>query len=239
MQPNPQRDEILRRLRIATANPALAADRQAEPASAPTPPTHAPSDDLAATWRREFSALGGQVYGPLAPAGAVGQACDLLRQRGFQQILAWDDEEIALPGLDQALAAAGVAVMRPRGHSDHGALDHIAVGVSGAAAGLADTGSLIVTSGPGRPRSASLVPPVHLAFLPISRIYPDLPAWMAQQGAGLLPQTANLVIITGPSRTADIELTLVVGVHGPGEIHVILVEASCATGQAPRCRSAA
>ncbi len=68
------------------------------------------------------------------------------------------------------------------------------------------------------------MPPIYLAFLRTTDIYPDLPTWMAQQGASRLPQTANLVIITGPSRTADIELTLVVGVHGPGEIHVVLID---------------
>ena len=89
-------------------------------------------------------------------------------------------------------------------------------------------GSIIVTSGAGRARSAALVPPVYLAFLPVRSIYPDLPTWMAQEGARLLPGTANLVIITGPSRTADIELTLIIGVHGPGEIHVILIDETAA-----------
>lgn len=224
MQPNPQRDEILRRLRTATANPALAADRQARQENPFVPPTLAANDDLAATWQREFRSLGGQVYGPLTPAAAIEQARDLLVARGAHEVLAWDDEALPLPNLSQALAAVGIETIHPQVNTGHGALARIPVGISGAAAGLADTGSIIVTSGPGQPRSASLVPPVHLAFLRVSQIYPDLPAWMAQQGANLLPQTANLVIITGPSRTADIELTLVVGVHGPGEIHVILVE---------------
>ncbi|RMF02411.1 MAG: hypothetical protein D6768_08330 [Chloroflexi bacterium] len=97
------------------------------------------------------------------------------------------------------------------------------VGVSGVLAGLADTGSLVVHSGAGQARAASLVPPVHVALLSVGDLYPDLPTWMAAQGAGVLPQTANVVFITGPSKTADIELNLVVGVHGPGEVHVILV----------------
>ena len=228
MKADPNRDEILRRVRTAAANPALAADRQARQESEFVPPTPAPNHDLVATWQRELRSLGGHVYGPLTPAAAIGQARDLLVARGAHQVLAWDDEALPLPNLSQALAAVGIETIHPQVNTDPAALDHVPVGITGASAGLADTGSIIVTSGPGRPRSASLVPPVHLAFLRISRIYPDLPAWMTRQGAGLLPQTANLVIITGPSRTADIELTLVVGVHGPGEIHVILIDETAA-----------
>ena len=91
-------------------------------------------------------------------------------------------------------------------------------------AGLADTGSIIVDSGSGRSRTASLLPPAHIALLPVSELYPDLPTWMALQGGDLLTKTANLTIISGPSKTADIELNLVLGVHGPGEVHVILLD---------------
>jgi len=77
-------------------------------------------------------------------------------------------------------------------------------------------------SGPGRPRLASLLPPVHVAILRADRIYSNLPALvtaLAEKGTA----GSNLVIITGPSRTADIEMTLTRGVHGPGEVHVVIV----------------
>ena len=234
MKPDANRDEILRRVRTAVANPTLAAER--------TRPSAAVDLGLAdhgllARWQEEFAGLGGHAYGPLTPAAAVGQTLALLTARGVTTVAAWEDHALPTPAFSQALAAAGIEVIhtqrQTQADADFGELSRAAsrarlpqapVGITAALAGLADTGSVVVTSGPGQARAASLVPPIYLAFLRTRDIYPNLPAWMAQQGAALLPQTANLTIITGPSRTADIELTLVVGVHGPGEIHVILVD---------------
>jgi L-lactate dehydrogenase complex protein LldG len=76
-------------------------------------------------------------------------------------------------------------------------------------------------SGPGRGRLASLLPPVHIALLPGQKLYPSLPAFLAANPTAT-KTGSNLVLITGASRTADIEMTLSIGVHGPGEIHVII-----------------
>jgi L-lactate dehydrogenase complex protein LldG len=92
-------------------------------------------------------------------------------------------------------------------------------GVSRAAYGLADTGSVVLAASPEEPRVASLLPDVHVSLLAEDRILPDLDALFAEL-AGELPSA--LAIVTGPSRSADIEQKLVVGVHGPGEVHVVL-----------------
>jgi len=226
MRADADRDEILRRVRTAVANPALAADRKRPPVAVDP---GLPGRGLLARWQEEFAALDGHAYGPVTPAAAVSQTLALLAARGATAVAAWADHALPTPDFGQALAAAGIEVIHTRPQTQADALSRAQlaqapVGITAALAGLADTGSLVVTSGPGQARAASLVPPVYLAFLRTHDIYPNLPAWMARQGAELLPQTANLTIITGPSRTADIELTLVVGVHGPGEIHVILID---------------
>jgi L-lactate dehydrogenase complex protein LldG len=93
-------------------------------------------------------------------------------------------------------------------------------GVSEAAYGLADTGSVVLVASPEEPRSRSLLPFVHVSLLRKDRILPGLEELFEAVGPDL---PSALAIVTGPSRSADIEQTLVVGVHGPGEVHVVLV----------------
>ena len=95
------------------------------------------------------------------------------------------------------------------------------VGLSGVEAALAETGSLIVHSGPGKSRQATLLPPVHVALVPVSCLTPDIFTWTATRN-GKMP--ANLILISGPSKSADIEFTLTLGVHGPKRLIVVLYE---------------
>ena len=92
--------------------------------------------------------------------------------------------------------------------------------VSEAAYGLAETGSVVLVASAQEPRARSLLPEVHISLLREDRILPGLPELFAALG-GELPSA--LAIVTGPSRSADIEQSLTVGVHGPGEVHVVLV----------------
>jgi L-lactate dehydrogenase complex protein LldG len=92
-------------------------------------------------------------------------------------------------------------------------------GVSRALYGLADTGSVVLSSS-DEPRAQSLLPDVHVTLLDESRILPGLAELFATLGDDL---PSALAIVTGPSRSADIEQKLAVGVHGPREVHVVLV----------------
>jgi L-lactate dehydrogenase complex protein LldG len=96
--------------------------------------------------------------------------------------------------------------------------------------GVASTGSVVVASSDRERRLASLVPPNHLVLLPESRIVPDLIDLSRSSagqtaplgGSGALPSC--LTIVTGPSKTADIEGVLITGVHGPGRVDILLLE---------------
>ena len=93
------------------------------------------------------------------------------------------------------------------------------VGITGAQAALAETGSVALYSGAGRSRLVSLLPDVHIVLLPAELIVPDLITWEAVRPE-ILPE--KIVFISGPSKTADIEQTLVVGAHGPKRFEVII-----------------
>ena len=96
-------------------------------------------------------------------------------------------------------------------------------GVSQALYGLADTGSVVLAASPDEPRARSLLPAVHVSLLGEDGILPGLAELFEAVGDDL---PSALAIVTGPSRSADIEQHLVVGVHGPGEVHVVLTAAS-------------
>ena len=95
-------------------------------------------------------------------------------------------------------------------------------GITSATYALADTGTLVLLASAAEARMISLLPPIHIAVVPSSRMLSSLDELLT-----ILPcaaeQTSSMVLITGPSRTGDIEQILVRGVHGPGDIHVILV----------------
>ncbi len=96
------------------------------------------------------------------------------------------------------------------------------IGITSADYALANTGTLVMLSSLQEPRMVSLLPPVHIAVVPEARILGNLDELLT-----LLPrpaeQTSSMVLITGPSRTGDIEQILVRGVHGPGEIYVVVI----------------
>jgi L-lactate dehydrogenase complex protein LldG len=96
-------------------------------------------------------------------------------------------------------------------------------GITSADYALADTGTLVMLASPAEQRLVSLLPPVHIAVVPCARLLASLDELLATV-AMPADLTSSMVLITGPSRTADIEQILVRGVHGPGEIHVVLVE---------------
>ncbi len=95
--------------------------------------------------------------------------------------------------------------------------DQILVGVTNAVCGLADTGSVLIADGEGSPLHASLLPEIHIAVLKSSDILSSM-----LDAMDLIREKRAAVFITGPSRTADIEMTLTIGVHGPKEIYVFI-----------------
>jgi L-lactate dehydrogenase complex protein LldG len=123
----------------------------------------------------------------------------------------------ALASLDWA--GAGLAV------EARGARDADLVGITGCFCAVAETGTLMMCSAPDTPAAISLLPETHIAVVQASRIVPYMEdAWnLARTELGKLPRAVNF--ISGPSRTGDIEQTIVLGAHGPYRVHLIIVGA--------------
>jgi L-lactate dehydrogenase complex protein LldG len=176
-----------------------------------------------------LQAAGGTYHGELRASDAAALAVELALDTGSTAFVTWDEAHLPAPGAVGAIEAVGIAQAqsivpddRRERRSHQMSYLPIGFGLTGADALLADTGSVVVRSGCGRPRMASLIPEVHLVLARGRDLFPSLAAWIAASEwdeAGV----ANWTIITGPSRTADIEQVLTRGVHGPREVHVAVV----------------
>lgn len=119
----------------------------------------------------------------------------------------------------ELVSGAAPQQVRWRQANDLDALYDSDAGITDVLAAVAETGSLVIRSSSSTSRGGFLVPPVHIALVPASKILPDLvDLWPL-----LHPAPTSAVIVTGPSKTADIEGILVTGVHGPREVHIFLL----------------
>lgn len=181
--------------------------------------------DLAAQFERALTAVHGEVRRAPDLDAALAALDGLLGELGAGPVVANGEAPFdAIDGQERLPSyewlALGPFARRSYTADELRAFCTTAVaGVSGAAAALAETGSVAIHSGPASSRMATLLPPVHIALVPESRLTADLFTWtVARQG----PAPANLTLVSGPSKTADIEQTMAIGVHGPKRFIVIL-----------------
>ncbi|MCS4505872.1 lactate utilization protein C [Arhodomonas aquaeolei] len=211
------REEILETVRARLNAPA---DRPQARASAreyiqrhpPSPRPAAPGDAPPEHFRERALARGCTVAEVPSAAHVPGAVRAYMEEHGLaRELVCWP----RFAGL--AWRESGIdAVARPAGGNDP-------LGVTGVFCAIAETGTLMLLSGAETPAATSLLPPAHVAVVPRERIVPGMEeAWaLLRAETGEMPRAVNFV--SGPSRTADIEMTVVRGVHGPGRVHVILV----------------
>lgn len=180
-------------------------------------------DDLAERFDASLAAAHGEVH----RAGSLTEALDLLGYvlagLGAKRVVV--NAEPPLAGVDLAARWPGIQWRVAGQESDDlrafcAAAD---AGVTSVDAVLAETGTVVVSSGPGKSRLVPLLPPVHIALAPTPKLTTDLFTWTAGRG-GAIP--SSLTLISGPSKTADIEQTMAIGVHGPKRLIVILYQDS-------------
>jgi len=211
------RERILQRIRRGLGRDAASSGAEREQVQTylrrhPRGPLRELSGDLAATFAARAQAASSsteRVSGMASVPAAVARFLDA--QRLPKSGCVWP--QLATLGWN----GAGLA-LEPRA-----ARSEDLVGVTGAFCAIAETGTLMLCSGPDTPASASLLPETHIAVLPISRIVAVMEdGWdLLRAERRELPRSVNFV--SGPSRTADIEQTIVMGAHGPYRVHIVLV----------------
>jgi len=184
----------------------------------------------------ELEAVGGVVH----PAGAADLASvigRIARERGLTRVVTWSEQALDVPGLLARLEAEGLAVedtwrlgdsVGGTGRVPYAGIAWTEVGLTGSDFAIADSGTLVLQSGVGKDRLVSCLPAIHIAILRPGQLLGSLEdvgilleRESHQAPPGGLPRVVDF--ITGPSRTADIEMSLTRGIHGPKEVHVIAV----------------
>lgn len=169
-----------------------------------------PTVEVTSEFIREAQAVGTHVI-ETSRAELVRTITGIAQEKGIEEICAWEKDLVE--GLTGELAGSIKISLQPGPNHR--------LGLTGATLACAETGSLLIAGGNGRPLTASLLPEIHIAILHRGQIVPKLEDMLRHES---LRNEAALAVVTGPSRTADIEMTLTIGVHGPGEVYVLLID---------------
>lgn len=195
---------------------------------------------LVETFTRELEKVGGRVScartadelrerlqdlcAPQEYASVAVSACDVLGQLGLRDWLVASGRQV-IPTLEESM-------MTSQGSMDEykQVLMEADLGITCADYALADTGTLVLVSGGEQHRLISLLPPVHICVLDPRNIFASLTDFLAHQQEAdneqSSPTPGAITFITGPSRTADIEHAITMGIHGPRALEVVLYSAS-------------
>ncbi len=159
-------------------------------------------------FQRELEVLGGSFI-PCSAHDLPQKIHHFLRERDISRVTAWKAPSLPQQVLSH-LKSQGVEILHHVGPD-------LKIGLTGAQAGIANTGTLVLTTGVDHPAATSLLPPIHMAVLDADDICTNLSSVLTNPS---IIQSPAINLISGPSRTADIEMTLDIGVHGPKEVHV-------------------
>lgn len=207
---SPSKENILKKIREALSQPTP----QPFPASEGSDSVFAPIDqELEVEFAEQFGKLQGRFVYCINQQELAFQLTSLIRKMSWQKVYCIEEELLKRTGaqLDDVHITTGLA------DSD--------VAITGCECLVARTGSIVMSAGQQSGRSTSVYAPVHICIASMKQLVPDIKDALQLVKEKYGSQLPSLITFaTGPSRTADIEKTLVVGVHGPREVYVFLVE---------------
>jgi len=223
-RPNPARDEILGRIRTALnstpTEPGLPWQMGLDPPPGRTLDSTIAAGNLMGAFRNRLQVAGGTFHLAWSPVEATDVIREIALDTGARRVLHSDHPLVKL-----RTECMGDEFEWVSYDDDREELLSCDLGLTTANWGVAETGTIVLVSAAEHHRLASLLPPVHVALLDSACLVPTLDDLFAEVHDGDPDSLSRTItMITGPSRTADIELELAVGVHGPREVHVILLE---------------
>jgi L-lactate dehydrogenase complex protein LldG len=210
---NPAREEILAQVRSALKR-GLASEVSPIPLTARFP-SRVPGDTTAELNQlfAEIEALGGATKQCAKVDELATVLRELVKSEDVKKAVLWQTSDLREWGVEAVLRSIGVEIVAP--YASYRELAECDLGITGVDYVLPETGTLVLRSSVEQPRAVSLLPRVHLAILRPIALRADL-----HQVFDEVQGTGYFVFVTGPSRTADIELTLTIGVHGPKRLYV-------------------
>jgi L-lactate utilization protein LutC len=223
--------KIIARLKTALESPAPSGTPAPSSGDSSQPAPVAPPNnraELISSFAREFEAVSGGFLGVLAPDEAARRIASLAQEAGARMVAIGEGVTTDASLFTHALEGAG-CVVEKFGKLDDGerpaALERLArcdLAVAEAHYAIASTGTFAVVGAPARPNSLTLLPPISVIVVHVDRLVANVAQALAALGPDLV-SAHRLSLITGPSRTADIEKRIVLGVHGPKSLYGAII----------------
>jgi L-lactate dehydrogenase complex protein LldG len=216
--------KLLARLKGALEKPQAPAAHENHAAAPQVPVASiAQRAELASSFARELEAVSGRFLGVLTAEQAAARVATVARENAAKKVAIGEGVVTRMSLFSAALESAGCTLIKPRGidkgqdETRAAMIEQFAncdIGIAEAHYAIASTGTFAVMTAEARPSSLTLLPPISVIIVNIDRVVPNLAAAIASFGVDAI-STNRVSFITGPSRTADIEKRIVMGVHGP------------------------
>jgi L-lactate dehydrogenase complex protein LldG len=212
------RDDILNTLKSAPKEAAVP-----RPQTPPLNEMLLEGQDLIERFSTELAAQAGVMHRASDIPDVRRILTEISKAEGIRSVISSNDEIAGILGLQEWGTSAGIEIFSTEELRDRPALKDKAfsadAGITGTEFAVAESGTIGIAAGTDMPRLVSIAPPVHIAFVPLNRLYPTYEK--AIESIETMP--SQLILITGPSSTADIQATPFKGMHGPGTLFVILL----------------
>jgi len=206
--------------------PASVHDSSASPKLPATPAAR--RTELVLQFAGELERVNGHFMGVMSPGELCEKIVVLTREMKPRSVAVGEAVTLDLEPIVQALERSGIKLVRCGKSNDderralREQLARCDLAVVEAHYGIAATGTLVMVATPGRPGSLTLLPPANVILVDAARVLPDMAAVVSALGPGTITEH-RVAFITGPSRTADIEKMIVLGVHGPRDLYAAVV----------------